>query len=515
MKKSVIFFSVLFLISLGIAITANAINGSTISDVSIRPLTIYYETFNGSTTEFSNYTFEELQDLSGTVLEKSDYGKIEFLENLNFSLVGGEDAIVDFDSYFNISDNLIYANPTYLPYMDKSAEMEIHGLSYEDPVVVNGVDECTTCNIINYSGGTLTFNTTLFEGPFYVRNASDFVEEPVCGNGVVEEGEECDDGNTENGDGCSSSCLIEDDDGGDTGGGGGGGGDPGETPIEDGEDQVEEDIISVEPEFLVVKMNKGEYYRERIKILNNGTRDLNVSIFMVGEISDYIFPEKRRVSVGEDSIEEIYYDIYFSRSVPADVYTGKVIFSGGNARFEQEVILDVRSEDALFDIKAEVLKRYLFPGARARANVSIINMGDLRNFDVEFEYKIIDYEKNVYSSKKEFFAMNRTYSNIFFLDLPEDIEIGDYLFYGKVVYPPTNISASAYDTITVENVSFWTWILLILILILIGIYVYYRYRKYSSGARTIKKVQKDQEKSTFKKSSPVEKEVPKLPDEFD
>ncbi|NVB78110.1 MAG: DUF4215 domain-containing protein [Kofleriaceae bacterium] len=34
-------------------------------------------------------------------------------------------------------------------------------------------------------------------------------EPPVCGNGVVEDGETCDDGNTWGGDGCSSSCQPE------------------------------------------------------------------------------------------------------------------------------------------------------------------------------------------------------------------------------------------------------------------------------------------------------------------
>lgn len=33
--------------------------------------------------------------------------------------------------------------------------------------------------------------------------------EPVCGNGVVEAGEQCDDGNTLSGDGCSATCTIE------------------------------------------------------------------------------------------------------------------------------------------------------------------------------------------------------------------------------------------------------------------------------------------------------------------
>src|SRR5690606_32229074 len=33
--------------------------------------------------------------------------------------------------------------------------------------------------------------------------------EPVCGNGVVEEGEDCDDSNTTGGDGCDAECRLE------------------------------------------------------------------------------------------------------------------------------------------------------------------------------------------------------------------------------------------------------------------------------------------------------------------
>src|SRR5262249_27857298 len=33
---------------------------------------------------------------------------------------------------------------------------------------------------------------------------------PVCGNGVLEAGEACDDGNTANGDCCSSTCTLQD-----------------------------------------------------------------------------------------------------------------------------------------------------------------------------------------------------------------------------------------------------------------------------------------------------------------
>jgi hypothetical protein len=481
MKKRVIFLLVLILISFGIAITTNAIQGSTISDVSIRPLIFYYETFDGSTSDFSSYNFSMLQDFPNAILEKSIYGKVVFLEEINFSLVGGNNGIVNFDSYFNISQNLIYANPIYLPNLDKSATLTLRGLSFSNPYIVNGVSECSNCEIISYSGGVLTFNTTNFDGPFYAAETSTTPEDE------------------------------DEDEGGDTGGGGGGV----PTIIDEEEELVSEDIFYVEPKFLIVEMNKGEYFQRTIKIFNNGTNDLNVTIYLVGEISSYLFPDQRIVNIKAGTFEEVRYDIYFSRTIPADVYTGKVIFSGKNAKFEQEVILDVKTQDALFDIRAIVLKRYLFPGARARANVSIINMGDLRNFDVDFEYKIIDFEKNVYSSKREYFAMNHTYSNIFFLDLPEDIEIGDYLFYVRVLYPPTNVSASAYDMITVEKVSFWTWLLLILIIILIGIYVYYKYKHFNFRKGFFKKVEKEQRKSELKKASPIEKEVPKIPDEFE
>jgi cysteine-rich repeat protein len=48
-----------------------------------------------------------------------------------------------------------------------------------------------------------------------------------CGDGVVGPGEECDDGNTDNGDGCTESCSFEGGEGGDHGGGGDDGADGG------------------------------------------------------------------------------------------------------------------------------------------------------------------------------------------------------------------------------------------------------------------------------------------------
>ena len=39
--------------------------------------------------------------------------------------------------------------------------------------------------------------------------AADVPQGPVCGNSIVETGEQCDDGNTAPGDGCNGLCQIE------------------------------------------------------------------------------------------------------------------------------------------------------------------------------------------------------------------------------------------------------------------------------------------------------------------
>ena len=59
---------------------------------------------------------------------------------------------------------------------------------------------------LNSGGGTEIAVTPdkYLEGFFFGVNPA-----PVCGNSVVESGEQCDDGNVDNGDGCDANCIIE------------------------------------------------------------------------------------------------------------------------------------------------------------------------------------------------------------------------------------------------------------------------------------------------------------------
>ena len=59
---------------------------------------------------------------------------------------------------------------------------------------LDGTEECDDGNTVNGDGCSAQCKIE---------------SRPVCGNGTVEEGEQCDDGNTTSGDGCSASCKLE------------------------------------------------------------------------------------------------------------------------------------------------------------------------------------------------------------------------------------------------------------------------------------------------------------------
>lgn len=67
-------------------------------------------------------------------------------------------------------------------------------------ILVSGVGNSGLCNGLGNLGMNASEN-------IYLNSV--FVASPICGNNIVESGEQCDDGNTNSGDGCSSNCQTE------------------------------------------------------------------------------------------------------------------------------------------------------------------------------------------------------------------------------------------------------------------------------------------------------------------
>ncbi len=199
----------------------------------------------------------------------------------------------------------------------------------------------------------------------------------VCGNGVIESGEECDDGNTVSGDGCSATCQTE------GGGGGGGGGTP--TTV----------ILVTPTEFninLAVNTNVGR----TITVQNTGSSSTTVSISQQNLDQNIILGETS-LTIGAGETKE--FIVTFVGTSKTGIFTG-IINVGGKII---PVSLNVRSKLLLFDSNIIVLNEnyQIAKGDRLKTQVTLVPLGEKERMDVTLNYLIKDYQGKIYLTKTE------------------------------------------------------------------------------------------------------------------
>ncbi|OGM18206.1 hypothetical protein A2685_02095 [Candidatus Woesebacteria bacterium RIFCSPHIGHO2_01_FULL_37_10] len=126
----------------------------------------YKTNFSGESTDFYTFTLEELQELSGVILDNVNYGKILFNEVINVTddKDHGVDNLVDLENNTNISFNRISLDPVELPNFNVSASLRLYNLTFVNPRILRDGEVCSEsiCTFENYSNGLLRFNVTRF-----------------------------------------------------------------------------------------------------------------------------------------------------------------------------------------------------------------------------------------------------------------------------------------------------------------------------------------------------------------
>jgi len=113
-----------------------------------------YSTFNGTTTDFASEA--DITTVSNAVLESISFGKIEFgAQSLNFNGL-------DLDSNVFIEDKLIGIDSVNLPGLNVAANITFYNINFVSPIVFDGNQECSDCNILSYVGGNLEVSVTHF-----------------------------------------------------------------------------------------------------------------------------------------------------------------------------------------------------------------------------------------------------------------------------------------------------------------------------------------------------------------
>tara|TARA_Y100000310_G_scaffold345778_1_gene469730 strand:- start:6723 stop:11762 length:5040 start_codon:yes stop_codon:yes gene_type:complete len=122
--------------------------------------------FDGDTTDFSSIN---LTNVSNAVLEKTNFGKIEFTDGLDLR------EIVDLSNLVTIGDNILGIDSGILTqFNNKKARITMKGLTYNDTPIIffsdgfttNANDitqECTTCDIVSFTEASTTNGVVIFD----------------------------------------------------------------------------------------------------------------------------------------------------------------------------------------------------------------------------------------------------------------------------------------------------------------------------------------------------------------
>jgi len=397
---------------------------------------VHYNNYSGSTkgvsTDFNSSMYEDLQDLSGIILENTNFGKIVFNAAINVTNDDvSSDNEVNLDSYITISNNSIELDSTTLPNFNKSATIYLYNLSLTNPRVLRDGAACpsTICTEINYSGGTFVFNVTQFTT--YTAEETPTGEETST-----------------------------------TPSGGGGGGSVSNTGV-----------FILDKNQISVSLNPGQIKTEEILITNTGSQIIRVGIENL--LPDFIIRGEEAVVLNPGESKVVQLHLFARVDAVPNLYLGKIIISSGSTKKEVLISIEVESEGILLDVRAEILQNYkgILPGEEILAEIRLFNLGDSSGRkDVLIEYIIMDYENNEIAKEVESLAIETQVNFVKRIGLPKDTKIGNYVLYVKATYDGEVASASDNFEIVSLKVAqrekIYIVILIILILIL-SLIVYY------------------------------------------
>lgn len=368
--------------------------------------------YSGNSTNFRDYSFSEIQNLSNVIIENSQFGRIFFPVVINLTNdANPNDGIIDMESYINISFNRIEINSSALPNFNKSATLRLTGLTFSNPRILFNGQECpaSICIKESYSNGILTFNVTHF---------STFSAEETL-SGSQESG-----GTGSTGGGSSISAPKS-------------------------KEREKAVSFSIKPDKLKTSLLIGETRKLEIRITNEGKEKLVLNITQRGLENIVDIREKDIVLEPRES-RTIIIDFIAREDILPDTYIGKIILSSESGE-ETEILtaVDISSKKSLFDVKLEIPQRFqvISPGEDLIVITSIFSLGRTGRVDVNLAYFIKDEEGNVILTDEETNAVETQLELLNQMKIPENMKEGTYVFYVKVKYEGEIAVASTTFTI--------------------------------------------------------------------
>jgi len=380
----------------------------------------------GESTDFLDYSYEDLQNLSNVILHNPDQGKISFNQPINLTdNADTTDNLLDLDTNVNISFNRIELNSTALPNFNKPSTLELYNLVFSNPRILKDGSVCDSsiCTKESYSGGTLKFNVTEFS---------------------IYTSEEIPTETPEGGSGGSGGISIP----------------------------AKASGFETSPELIKVIIKKGETFNTSIKIKNIGTspREFKIETTI---LKDTIFISESKFSLKPQEEKEIILTFSPSEDLKEDTYTGKIKISSENQEKEIPIIFSLKSKIILFDLTLLIPSQYkeVKPGEDVSFQISIFNLIDKEKVDVEITYYIKDFKGNTIAEQTSIIGVETQASFSRTIKLPKNIKEGQYIIGANVIYNQSIGTASDIFNVRILESALIKGLIPISIILVIGLII--------------------------------------------
>jgi hypothetical protein len=381
----------------------------------------YKGTYKGASTNFIDYTYEEIQNLENINLENTNYGKIRFNEPINLTDDRvNTDNLLDIDSNIKMSSNHIELNSTEVPNFNKPATLWIYSLNFANPrILKDGVvcpsNECIKEGYTYPSGagynGILKFNVTGFS----VYSA----EETPSTNNTNPPSDR-----------------------------GGGGGTTKEEIINETTNQQKVENITVIPKEIDVSLKQGETKSENLYLINNynGKMKLKIEVY---NIKEFVTVSETDFELSPQESKTIKINFSAGEDTPPDTYIGKILVKTDNGEvYEVLTSINVQSKGSLFDVVLRLDERKLptVQGGSLWFTTSIYNLGEKKGIDINIKYTIKDSNGKIIFEGEGTDKIDTYLEKNGKIKLPKNIYPGRYILSARVDYEgKTAITSANFD----------------------------------------------------------------------
>ena len=197
----------------------------------------------------------------------------------------------------------------------------------------------------------------------------------------------------------------------------------------------QETDFSTDKNVLRFSLKSGDSMKDSFTITNTKDKS-DLEIEVPEDLKTILSADKTSITLDSGESKKIEVSIITSGSIHPGIYTGKIRIRGGSIEKAIDVIVEIISKKALFDVKLDISSGYnaIEAGGKIKSQISMVDIGDIGNVDVSIKYYIKNMDNRILLQESETRSVNgySVYTKEF--SLPPEADPGNYLLYVEIEY---------------------------------------------------------------------------------